>query len=349
MADGIEVIPVREMHQFNEGALFDYLTANVDGFKGPLQVSQFQGGQSNPTYLLHTPDREYVMRKKPPGNLLPSAHAVDREYKVISALQDTDVPVPRAYCLCEDEGIIGTAFYIMEKIEGRVIRAPECPDMAPQLCAATYDAMNDALAKLHNVNVDAVGLADFGKKGSYFERQIGRWTKQYRASQTDNLETMENLIRWLPENLPDSDESSIVHGDYRLENMILHPTQPEVLAILDWELSTIGHPLADLAYNCMTYHFMHPRNGGLVGIDYEATGIPTEEAYVEAYCKRTGRDGIDNWDFYVAFSFFRLTAIVQGVYKRGLDGNSSSKVGQEYAVFANMLATLGWQEVESRL
>lgn len=349
MTDGIELIPVREAHKFSEGALVDYLKENVDGFKGPLTVSQFQGGQSNPTFLLSTPEREYVMRKKPPGNLLPSAHAVDREYRVISALQNTDVPVPKTYCLCEDDSIIGTAFYIMEKVEGRIILSPEIPGADPRLRAGLYDAMNDALAKMHTVNIDAVGLSDFGKKGNYFERQIGRWTKQYRASQTDNLEAMENLIKWLPENLPESDESTIVHGDYRLGNMIVHPTKPEVLAVLDWELSTIGHPLSDLAYNCMNYHYMHPKNGGLVGVDFAATGIPTEEAYIEAYCKRTGRDRIDNWEFYLAFSFFRIAAIVQGVYKRGLDGNASSKVGKEYASFANMLATLGWQTVESRL
>ena len=337
------------MHKFNEGALFDYLKENVDGFKGPLQISQFQGGQSNPTFLLHTPERDYVMRKKPPGNLLPSAHAVDREYKVISALQNTDVPVPRTYCLCEDDSIIGTAFYIMEKVEGRIFLSPELPDTEPHLRAAIYDAMNDALAKLHNVDFDAVGLSDFGKRENYLGRQINRWTKQYRASQTDNLEAMENLIKWLPENLPDGDESAIVHGDYRLGNMIVHPTKPEVVAVLDWELSTIGHPLSDLAYNCMNYHYMHPRNGGLVGVDFEATGIPTEQAYIDAYCKRTGRDGIENWEFYLAFSLFRTAAIVQGVYKRGLDGNASSNVGEEYAVFTNMLATLGWQKVESQL
>ncbi|USG62143.1 phosphotransferase [Sneathiella marina] len=347
MSDGTEIIPVREMHQFNEGALFDYLTENVDGFSGPLSISQFQGGQSNPTFLLQTPNQDYVMRKKPPGVLLPSAHAVDREYKVISALQNTDVPVPRTFCLCEDPEVIGTAFYVMEKIEGRVIRSPEIPGMAPSERAATYDAMNDALAQLHSVDVDAAGLSDFGKKGSYFERQIGRWSKQYRASETDHLEMMENLINWLPANLPASDETSVVHGDYRLENMILHPTKPEVLAILDWELSTLGHPLSDLAYNCAPYHFIHPKSGGLVNMEFAATGIPTEKAYVDAYCRRTGREGIDNWEFYVAFSFFRLAAIVQGVYKRGLDGNSSSKVGNEYATFANMLATLGWQQVES--
>jgi aminoglycoside phosphotransferase (APT) family kinase protein len=347
MGDGAEIIPVREVHQFNQGALFDYLTENVDGFSGPLTISQFQGGQSNPTFLLQTPTRDYVMRKKPPGVLLPSAHAVDREYKVISALQKTDVPVPRTFCLCQDADIIGTDFYVMEKIDGRVIRSPEIPGMDPAERAATYDAMNDALARMHSVDIDAVGLSDFGKKGSYFERQIGRWSKQYRASEIDKLEMMENLINWLPANLPASDETSIVHGDYRLENMILHPSKPEVLAILDWELSTLGHPLSDLAYNCAPYHFIHPKSGGLVNMDFAATGIPAEKAYIKAYCKRTGREGIDNWEFYVAFSFFRLAAIVQGVYKRGLDGNSSSKVGKEYATFANMLATLGWQQVES--
>ncbi|TNE40262.1 MAG: phosphotransferase family protein [Alphaproteobacteria bacterium] len=346
MTDGTEIIPVREAHQFNEGALFNYLTENVEGFKGPLTIRQFQGGQSNPTFLLQTPERDYVMRKKPPGNLLPSAHAVDREYKVISALQKSDVPVPRVFCLCENEDIIGTAFYIMEKIEGRVIRIPHIPEAEPAERAAIYDAMNDAMARLHNADVDALGLGDFGKKGNYFERQIGRWTKQYRASQTDNLEMMENLINWLPANLPKSDESAIVHGDFRLENMILHPTEPKVLAILDWELSTLGHPLADLAYNCMPYHFTHPRTGGLTGVDFKTSGIPTEEAYIEAYCRRTGRDGIDNWGFYMAFSFFRIAGIVQGVYKRGLDGNSSSRVGKEYAAFANMLATIGWSMVE---
>ncbi|PHQ70837.1 MAG: phosphotransferase family protein [Sneathiella sp.] len=347
MNDGSQIIPVRDAHQFNEGALYDYLRENVDGFAGNLTVSQFQGGQSNPTYLLQTPDQAYVMRKKPPGVLLPSAHAVDREYKVISALQDTNVPVPKTYCLCEDDDVIGTPFYIMEKVEGRVIRTPSAPNMDATTRAATFEAMNDALAKMHMVDVDKVGLSDFGKKGSFFLRQIGRWTKQYRASQTDDLEAMENLIRWLPENLPSSDETSIVHGDYRLENMILHPSKPEVIALLDWELSTLGHPLADLAYNCMPYHFVHPKNGGLVGVDHAATGIPTEQEYIDAYCRRTGRDGIENWSFYVAFSLFRLVGIVQGVYKRGLDGNSSSKVGAEYETFPNMLATLGWQQVES--
>ncbi|MAL78649.1 MAG: phosphotransferase family protein [Sneathiella sp.] len=348
MSDGTIIIPVREAHQFDEGALYEYLKANIDGFKGPLKVRQFQGGQSNPTFLLETPERDYVMRKKPPGVLLPSAHAVDREYRVISALQNTNVPVPRTYCLCEDPEIIGTAFYVMERINGRVITIPSIPKMAPEQRSAIYDSMNDALAKMHNVDVDAVGLSDFGKKGGYLARQVNRWSKQYRASQTHELEGMENLIKWLPDNIPADDESTIVHGDFRLGNLILHPTEPRVLAILDWELATIGHPLSDLAYNCMAYHFVHPINGGLVDFNLKEMGIPSEQEYIDAYCKRTGRDGIDNWEYYIAFSLFRVTAIVQGVYKRGLDGNASSEVGEEYTKYAKMVADLGWQYIEKR-
>ncbi|MEP3244373.1 MAG: phosphotransferase [Sneathiella sp.] len=345
MSDNDDVIPVRDAHKFDEGKFVDYLKANVDGFSGPLTVSQFEGGQSNPTFLLHTPDQDYVMRKKPPGVLLPSAHAVEREYRIMSALQPTDVPVAKTFCLCEDADIIGTPFYVMEKVEGRILRQPAIPDMDPAERSAIYDAMNDTLAKMHNVDVEAAGLSDFGKSGNYFERQIGRWTKQYRASQTDQVEPMENLINWLPANLPADNTTTICHGDYRLENMIIHPTNPEVVAVLDWELCTLGHPLADLGYNCMPYHFNHPASGGLVDVDFAETGIPTEQAYIDAYCKRTGRDGIENWEFYIAFSFFRLAAIVQGVYKRGLDGNASSERATQYGAFAQMLSMLGWSKV----
>lgn len=346
MSDNSDVIPVREAHKFDEGKFVAYLKEHVDGFTGPLTINQFEGGQSNPTFLLHTPDQDYVMRKKPPGVLLPSAHAVEREYKIMTALRDTDVPVARTFCLCEDADIIGTPFYIMEKVEGRILREPALPGMDPAERTAIYDAMNDTLAKMHNVDVDAAGLSDFGKKGNYFERQIGRWTKQYRASQTDEVPAMENLIKWLPENMPKNLVTTICHGDYRLENMIIHPTEPKVMALLDWELCTLGHPLADLAYNCMTYHFMHPASGGLVDTDFKAAGIPSEQEYIDAYCKRTGRDGIENWEFYIAFSFFRLAAIVQGVYKRGLDGNASSSRATQYAAFAQMLSMLGWSKVE---
>ncbi|MBE7635614.1 phosphotransferase [Sneathiella sp. P13V-1] len=341
MGDNADITEVRDAHKFNEDNLTSYMEENVEGYKGPLTVQQFEGGQSNPTFLLKTPERDYVMRKKPPGVLLPSAHAVEREYRIMSALQDTDVPVARTYCLCEDSDVIGTPFYIMEKVEGRIFRQPELPGMDPKERAAIYDAMNDTLAKMHNVDIKAQGLEDFGKQGNYFERQIGRWTKQYRASETHHVDSMEELISWLPANMPDDQTSTICHGDYRLENMIIHPTEPRVVAVLDWELCTLGHPLADLSYNCMTYHFMHPASGGLVNTDFDATGIPSEQAYIEAYCKRTGRDGIENWPFYIAFSFFRLAAIVQGVYKRGLDGNASSERAKTYGAFAQMLADLG--------
>lgn len=345
MSDNTDVTPVRAAHKFNEDSLRAYMQENVEGFEGPLTISQFEGGQSNPTFLLHTPAQDYVMRKKPPGVLLPSAHAVDREFKIMSALQSTDVPVAKTYALCEDSDVIGTPFYIMEKVEGRIFREPELPGMEPAERAAIYDAMNDTMAKMHNVDIDAVGLADFGKQGNYFERQIGRWTKQYRASETEVVPTMEKLIEWLPANMPTNLENTICHGDYRLENMIIHPTKPEVVAILDWELCTLGHPLADLAYNCMPYQFMHPTSGGLVTTNYQESGIPSEEAYLEAYCKRTGRDGIENWPFYMAFSFFRLAAIVQGVYKRGLDGNASSERAKTYGAFARMLADLGAKNI----
>lgn len=348
MSDNSDVTPVRDAHKFDEGKFVDYLNDHVDGFSGPLTISQFEGGQSNPTFLLHTPDQDYVMRKKPPGILLPSAHAVEREYRIMTALRDTDVPVAKTFCLCEDSEVIGTPFYIMEKVEGRILREPELPGMQPTERAAIYDAMNDSMAKMHNIDVEAAGLSDFGKTGNYFDRQIGRWTKQYRASETDNVAPMENLINWLPENMPKDLTTTICHGDYRLENMIIHPTKPEVMAILDWELCTLGHPLADLAYNCMPYHFNHPASGGLMETDFTTSGIPTEQDYIETYCKRTGRDGIDNWEFYVAFSFFRLAAIVQGVYKRGLDGNASSARATQYGAFAHMLSMIGWSKVDAK-
>ncbi len=341
MGENADITEVRDAHKFNEDNLASYMEKNVEGYNGPLTVQQFEGGQSNPTFLLKTPEREYVMRKKPPGVLLPSAHAVEREYRIMSALQNTDVPVARTYCLCEDADVIGTPFYIMEKVEGRIFRQPELPGVDPKERSAIYDAMNDTLAKMHNVDIKAQGLEDFGKQGNYFERQIGRWTKQYRASETHHVDSMEELISWLPANMPDDQTSTICHGDYRLENMIIHPTEPRVVAVLDWELCTLGHPLADLSYNCMTYHFMHPASGGLVNTDFDATGIPSEQAYIDAYCKRTGRDGIENWPFYIAFSFFRLAAIVQGVYKRGLDGNASSERAKTYGAFAQMLGDLG--------
>lgn len=347
-----ETSDVREHHRFDLQALQKYMEKNIEGFSGNLSVRQFTHGQSNPTFILTDDSRQYVMRKKPPGKLLPSAHAVDREYRIISVLKETGIPVPEAYTLCVDDSIIGTAFYIMECVRGRIFRTPfaiEARDAGER--AAIYDSMNETLTRIHMVDWKAVGLSDYGKPGNYMTRQVGRWTKQYIASQTDEIESMDNLIKWLPVNIPADDETSIVHGDYRLENMIIHPSEPRVTAVLDWEISTIGHPLADLAYNCMGYHM--PEFGdvkmSLKGKDLKGLGIPEEKEYVDAYCRRTGRHDLPNWEFFLAFSIFRLASIVQGVYKRGIDGNASSETAKLYGMYARFLADNGWELVKKSI
>jgi len=314
-------------HRFDAARLSDYLIGHIEGFCGLGQVAKFQGGASNPTFLLTElapAARRFVLRKKPPGKLLASAHQVDREYRIMKALDGSGVPVPKMRVLCEDEGIIGTPFYVMDFLEGRIFRDARLPGVAPADRTAIYDALNATLATLHCVDIEAVGLADFGRAGNYFERQIGRWTKQYRGAQTDEIPAMERLIAYLPAHIPADNSVAIAHGDYRPENMIFHPTEPKLIAVLDWELSTIGHPLADLAYNCLLYTSTSADWGTLVGVDFAGTGIPTERDYVAAYCRRTGRSGIENWNYYLAFSLFRLAAISQGVYKRILDGIAST-------------------------
>ena len=335
--------PVRSAHAFDEVALAAFLQRETGIASAGLVVQQFGGGQSNPTFLLTSAGSRFVMRKKPPGMLLKSAHQVDREYRIMKALADTDVPVPRMVALCEDESIIGTAFYVMEYLEGRIFRDPQMPGASRAERAAVYDSMNDVLARLHKVDFAKIGLSDFGRPGNYFERQISRFIQQYRAAQTDQIPEMEELISWLPGNIPVEDSVSIAHGDYRLENTIFHPTEPRMIAVLDWELSTIGHPLADLAYNCLGYHYINPRQGGLVGIDHAATGIPTEAEHVRRYCERTGRGPIDKWPFYVSFSLFRLASISQGVYKRGLDGNASSETAAQFGNTCQLLAQNAWR------
>jgi aminoglycoside phosphotransferase (APT) family kinase protein len=335
--------PVRSAHAFDEVALAAFLQREAGIASAGLVVQQFGGGQSNPTFLLTSAGSRFVMRKKPPGKLLKSAHQVDREYRIMKALADTDVPVPRMVALCEDESIIGTAFYVMEYLEGRIFRDPQMPGASRAERAAVYDSMNDVLARLHKVDFAKIGLSDFGRPGNYFERQISRFIQQYRAAQTDQIPEMEELISWLPGNIPVEDSVSIAHGDYRLENTIFHPTEPRMIAVLDWELSTIGHPLADLAYNCLGYHYINPRQGGLVGIDHAATGIPTEAEHVRRYCERTGRGPIDKWPFYVSFSLFRLASISQGVYKRGLDGNASSETAAQFGNTCQLLAQNAWR------
>jgi len=333
---------VREVHRFDVARLEAYLVTQIPGFKGPLTVRQFRGGQSNPTYYLGTPSGDYVLRRKPPGKLLPSAHAVDREYRAITALGATDVPVPRTYLLCEDPGIVGTSFYVMECVSGRVLTDPRLPGESPAERAAIYDSMNDVLARLHRVDWKTLGLTDFGRTGSYIARQIHRWTQQYRASETERIEAMEELIDWMPEHVPATEETTIVHGDYRLGNTIVHPTEPRVIAVLDWELATLGNPLSDLAYNCMPYHLSGETMEGFQGADLPGLGMPTEEDYVAAYCRRTGRAGIENWEFYVAFSMFRLAAIAQGIMGRVVSGTASDPQARERGARARPMADAAW-------
>jgi aminoglycoside phosphotransferase (APT) family kinase protein len=342
------IAEVRDVHRFDVEALERYMRKHVDGYGGRLIVQQFRGGQSNPTYYLSADGQEYVLRRKPPGKLLPSAHAVDREYRVISALADTGVPVPRTYALCEDPDVVGTPFYIMEYVRGRLLTDPRLPGVPAAERARIYDAMNEVLARLHLVDWPAVGLEDFGRPGNYVARQIHRWTSQYRASETEKIPSMERLIEWLPGHIPADDTTTLVHGDYRLGNMLIHPTEPRVVAVLDWELSTLGHPLGDLAYNCMPYHLSGESMEGFQGGAMADIGIPTEEAYLEAYCRRTGRAGIQDWDFYVGFAMFRLAAIAQGIMGRVIAGTANDPNARERGARARPLADAAWRLIAPR-
>ncbi len=321
-----------------------YLEAHIPEFRGLREAVKFAGGQSNPTFRLEADSGRYVLRRKPPGQLLPSAHAVDREYRVMAALAGTDVPVPAALHLCEDNDVIGSMFYVMEFKEGRILWDPALPEMDAAARGRIYDEMNRVLVALHKVDVNAVGLQNHGQPGNYFARQVSRWTKQYRAAETERLESMERLMSWLAAHEPPDDgRVSLVHGDYRLDNMMFHPTEDRVIALLDWELSTLGHPVADLAFQCMQWRLPHGSSAlrGLGGIDRVALGIPSEEAYVEAYCRRMGLGGIADWNFCLAVSFFRLASICQGVYKRGLDGNASSSEATRFGEAARRIADAG--------
>ncbi|HZH26024.1 MAG TPA: phosphotransferase [Azospirillaceae bacterium] len=342
-------MPVGERSRFEVAGLERWMEAQVEGFRGPLTVEQFKGGQSNPTYKLTSPSGRYVLRRKPPGKLLPSAHAVDREYRVMTALGRTGFPVPRTFGLCEDEAVIGTAFFVMDHVDGRIFWDPLLPDMSPAQRAALFDDMNEVMARLHKVDAVAAGLADFGKPGNFFERQIGRWTKQYRASETERIEAMERLIEWLPANIPPGDETSVVHGDYRMDNMIFHPTEPRVVAVLDWELSTLGHPLGDFAYHAMAWRLETNLFRGIMDADFANSGIPDEASYVAAYCRRTGRRDIPNWDFYIAYNMFRLAAILQGILGRVVDGTATSQHAREMGARARPVAEAGWRQVERLL
>ncbi len=334
-----------EAHAFDVGALEEYMRSHVEGFAGPLTVRQFKGGQSNPTYRLEAPSGRYVLRRKPPGKLLTSAHAVDREFRVISALYAADFPVPRPYALCEDDEVVGTMFYLMDFVDGRIFWDLDLPDCAPDERTAIYDNANQVIADLHNYDVSKIGLEDFGKPGNYFARQISRWSKQYVASETREVAAMNRLIDWLPQNIPDDESVSVVHGDYRLDNMVFHPTEPRVIGVLDWELSTIGHPLGDFTYHLMAWQMPEIGIGstGLAGKDLEHLGIPSEEAYVEMYCRRTGRDGIANRNFYMAYNFFRIAAILQGIAGRVRDGTAASVHAERAELAVRPLAEIGWR------
>jgi aminoglycoside phosphotransferase (APT) family kinase protein len=344
---------VSEQHAFDLPALDAWLQGNLPGYAGPLQVEMFKGGQSNPTYKLNTPDRSYVMRAKPGpvAKLLPSAHAVEREFAVMHGLQGSDVPVPHMHCLCEDESIIGRAFYVMEFMQGRVLWDQALPDFAPSQRGAIYDEMNRVIAALHTVKFADCGLAGYGKPGNYFERQIGRWSKQYVASVTQPIPEMDKLMEWLPKNIPamarDDSLVSIVHGDYRLDNLMFDPTQLRVIAVLDWELSTLGHPLADFSYHCMAWHIPPGAFRGIAGLNLAELGIPDEDRYIRMYCDRTGLAQPDqlkaDWNFYMAYNMFRIAAILQGIAKRVEAGTASSAQAVNSAAGARPLAQMAWK------
>jgi len=337
---------IAPQHQFDSALLERWLKQHVAGFEGPLYAEMFAGGQSNPTYKLITPACTYVMRTKPgpAAKLLPSAHAIEREYRVMAALADTDVPVARMIAHCDDESLIGRAFFIMEYVAGRVLWDQSLPGMAPTERSAIYDEMNRVIAALHSVEVSAVGLADYGKPGNYFSRQIGRWSRQYLASETEPIAAMNALIAWLPHHIPEQDPEpvAVVHGDFRLDNLIFHPSEPRVLAVLDWELSTLGDPLADFAYHCMSWHVTPGQFRGIAGLDWNTLGIPDETAYIARYCERTGRSIVGDWHFYLAYNMFRIAAILQGIARRVVDGTASSAQARAAGDSARPMAELAW-------
>jgi aminoglycoside phosphotransferase (APT) family kinase protein len=341
-AEGLRSPPAQ--HAFDTARLADWMQAHIEGFRGPIDARQFAGGQSNPTFLVQSADHRYVLRRKPPGKLLPSAHAVDREYRVIMALANTAVPVAKAYALCEDPAVIGAAFYVMDYVEGRLFWDAALPEVAPHERRAIYEEMTRVIAALHSVDYAAVGLGDYGKPSRYIERQVARWTQQYRASETETIDAMERLIEWLPGHIPADEETGIVHGDFRLDNTIFHPREPRILAVLDWELSTLGHPLVDLAYLCTRYHLSAEQFRGLAGLDCAALQIPSEAECVADYCRRRGRAPVAprEWTYYLAFNMFRLTGILQGVLARALQGNASSATALEAGRRARPLAEQAW-------
>lgn len=351
IVDGVaELVPVLAAHRIDEAALARYLRGQLPGFDGQVQIRQFQGGQSNPTYHLHTGAGEYVLRKKPPGKLLPRAHEVEREHRVMAALADTDVPVPRMRLVCHDESVIGTQFFVMDYVPGRVFPDPALRGIPPADRAAIYEDLARVLAALHRVDWRAVGLDGFGKPEGYMQRQVALWTRQWEAARVENTPAMDMLAQWLPQRLPPDDEPAcIAHGDYRLGNVLLHPTEPMIVAVLDWELSTIGHPLADLGYTCLIYQLPADLGAGASGVagqDLTGTGIPDQRAFVATYCRHAGREVPESLDVFVVFSMFRLASIAAGVYRRGLDGNAADARASTFRDRYRDLAQLAWTRAE---
>jgi len=345
-------MPVADRQRFDQAALDAWLRPRIEGLDGVLVVEQFRGGQSNPTFLLKVDGApRFVLRKKPNGPLLPSAHAVEREYRVMSALGTTGVPVPRMRALCTDESVIGTSFFVMDFVAGRSFWDPTLPGLTPAERAAIYDEANRVIAALHAIDPAAVGLADYGRPGNYVARQVERWTRQYRASQTGDVPAMERLIEWLPAHVPADDTAAVVHGDYRLDNLLFHPSEPRVLAVLDWELSTLGSPLADFAYHVMGWRIPQGELGALGGVDLAALGIPDEASYLQAWCRRTGRDGVDprDWEYCIAYNLFRIAAIRQGILQRALQGNASNASALEVGERARNAAEAAWRIIEEKL
>jgi aminoglycoside phosphotransferase (APT) family kinase protein len=339
--------PVSERQRFNVEALAAYLRAHIAGFPdGELTVEQFKGGQSNPTFKIGAGGQHYVLRTKPgpAARLLPSAHAIDREYRVMDALNKAGFPTARQYLLCLDEAVIGRAFFVMEFVDGRVLWDQSLPGMTPSERAAIYDETNRVIAQLHTIDYAAIGLADFGKPGNYFARQIERWTRQYQASATETIAAMDQLIAWLPQNIPAGEATAIVHGDFRLDNLIFHPTEPRILAVLDWELSTLGHPLADFSYHCLSWHIEPGQFRGIAGLDLAALGIPTQQQYIARYCARSGAAiRPEDFNFYLAYNMFRLAGIMQGIMKRYVDGTAASPQALQNGKAARPMAELGWK------
>jgi aminoglycoside phosphotransferase (APT) family kinase protein len=345
MIDAI-LTPVREAHHFDEAALKDYLEKHLKGFRGPLSIRQFEGGQSNPTFLVEAASGRYVLRKQPPGELLPSAHQVDREYRVMAALANSSVPVPRMLCLCLDRDVIGADFYVMDYVEGRMFSDASLPGVTVKERRAIYRDLARVLAELHRVDPQAVGVGDFGRPGNYFARQISRWTRQYEASATEHIEAMTRLQRWLPENAPQCERISIVHGDYRIGNCLIEPTAPRIAAVIDWELSTLGDPLADLGYVCQIY-YIEAFDIGLADKDLAELGIPDQNEFIADYCRHAGLERVEHLQFSIIYNLFRLAGISQGVYKRGLDGNASSEQALMFKDVARTYSETAWKLVEA--